>query len=209
MMGIYKITNKTTSKIYIGSSTNVETRFYGHKLLLKNGTHSNGFLQNAWNKYGSEDFIFEIVEEVEDSRQLFPREQYYMDLYSAYRREFGYNLAICADSPTRGTVFTYEHRQKLSKSKLGTKRPIEVRLKIAEYRTGQKHRAESIQKMKIVQSGKIISKQQRENISRKLTGRKLSDSHKKRIGLSRKGIPRSEDTKNKIRNTLLGRNNGK
>ena len=51
---------------------------------------------------------------------------------------------------------------------LGKKHNDETKLKISKSILGKKHSQESIEKMKIVQKGKIISVEQREKISRKL-----------------------------------------
>ena len=49
--GIYKITNKINNKKYIGQSIHVKERIAEHKNQLKNNTHHNQYLQNAYNKY--------------------------------------------------------------------------------------------------------------------------------------------------------------
>ena len=60
--GIYKIRNLINNKIYIGSTINFRQRWYTHKTLLTNNKHPNSHLQNAWNKYGPANFVFEIME---------------------------------------------------------------------------------------------------------------------------------------------------
>ena len=62
MIGIYSIKNVKNNKVYIGSSNNIEKRIKDHFRNLKNNRHSNQYLQNAYNKYGNESFIFEILE---------------------------------------------------------------------------------------------------------------------------------------------------
>jgi len=59
--GIYKITNIINGKFYIGSSVNLYNRNRGHHNKLVHGTHSNPKLQNSVNKYGIDNFTFEIV----------------------------------------------------------------------------------------------------------------------------------------------------
>ena len=58
--GIYKITNNVNGKFYIGSSQNISRRWYDHKRELRIQKHHNKYLQRAWNKYGEENFSFEI-----------------------------------------------------------------------------------------------------------------------------------------------------
>ena len=59
--GIYKITNTKNNKVYIGQSTNLKKRLNDHKSSLIRGQHRNYFLQNSVNKYGIENFKFEIL----------------------------------------------------------------------------------------------------------------------------------------------------
>ena len=96
MVGIYKITFIGTDKCYIGSSFNIATRKTTHLNYFKNGTHHSIKLQNAYNKYGVESLIFEVVEECANvSRdELFTREQYFIDLYDSFHN--GYNMSPSA-----------------------------------------------------------------------------------------------------------------
>ena len=59
--GIYKITNKIDGKCYIGQSSNIKKRFKDHRYDLKYNKHDNPYLQNAYNKYGKDNFKFEIL----------------------------------------------------------------------------------------------------------------------------------------------------
>ena len=60
--GIYYIQNKVNGKRYIGSSVNLRRRISKHFSLLANNRHHNHPLQNAYNKYGPEKFIYGILE---------------------------------------------------------------------------------------------------------------------------------------------------
>lgn len=74
--GIYAIKNKINGKIYIGSSSNIETRFKRHKRELKKGNHHNAHLQRSYEKYGDVNFEFYVLEETEN---LFEQEQNWID----------------------------------------------------------------------------------------------------------------------------------
>jgi len=74
--GVYKIINTVNNKCYIGSSINMRKRKSQHQLRLRSNKHGNVYLQNAWNKYGEDKFVFEILwycnkEEQQDSEQKF------------------------------------------------------------------------------------------------------------------------------------------
>lgn len=87
--GIYVIRCKSTGKVYVGSSKDIEVRWYHHKQQLKRGTHHSVKLQRAWDKYGEDDFEFEIVEEVIDGL-LTVYEQIYINHYNS--PVDGYNI---------------------------------------------------------------------------------------------------------------------
>jgi hypothetical protein len=61
--GIYKITNKINGKFYIGSSKDLTRRRKDHFRLLKKGVNHSTLLQRAVNKYGLNNFVFEIIVE--------------------------------------------------------------------------------------------------------------------------------------------------
>jgi group I intron endonuclease len=55
--GIYKITNVTNNKCYIGSAVNVYNRLGDHRKELRKDRHCNKHFQNSWNKYGEENLL--------------------------------------------------------------------------------------------------------------------------------------------------------
>jgi len=90
-MGIYGITCTITNKVYIGKSINIKNRWSAHRFMLRRGKHDNSYLQHAWNLHGEENFLFSIIEET-SKEDLQDKEIYYIDLYKACNRQFGYNL---------------------------------------------------------------------------------------------------------------------
>jgi group I intron endonuclease len=101
--GIYSITSKTNKKRYVGSSNRISTRWAEHIRNLKCNKHDNKYLQNHFNKYGKEDFIFEILEHVERGnlclidfkKLLLEREQFYLNDW----KNCEFNLLKIAGSP--------------------------------------------------------------------------------------------------------------
>lgn len=61
--GIYTITNKTTGRLYIGESLDIYRRWHDeHIPQLRKNLHYNKELQKDFNKYGEENFQFEVLE---------------------------------------------------------------------------------------------------------------------------------------------------
>lgn len=114
---IYKITNLVNNKVYIGLSNNIKKRYSRHKNDLKNNKHSNSHLQNAYNKYGKENFIFEILDCFDSVHDVNEAEIEYIRIYNSNDRSFGYNIQEGGSfSPT-----LEETKLKMSKSLKGRK----------------------------------------------------------------------------------------
>ena len=90
--GIYKIVNITNNKVYIGSSIDLSKREYKHNWMLINNIHDNTHLQNAFNKYGFENFKFQIIELCGEN-DLIVKENHHIRKYKSNESDFGYNLA--------------------------------------------------------------------------------------------------------------------
>lgn len=82
LKGIYCIENMTTSKKYIGStSVCFKVRLSNHRNCLNAHIHKNKYLQNAWVKYGESDFVFSILEIVDDESCILDREQWWINQF--------------------------------------------------------------------------------------------------------------------------------
>jgi len=80
MQAVYSLVCLTNNRVYVGSSIDYQKRGRRHLSELKNNKHKNIHLQNAYNKYGREAFVFSLIEEVLDKALLIEKEQYYIDL---------------------------------------------------------------------------------------------------------------------------------
>lgn len=135
--GIYKIINLQNNKVYIGSAIDIERRFAEHFYKLRCGKHQSSHLQAAWEKYGPSCFDYLIIEEVA-SDQLLVREQYYLDLFKSYEREFGYNTCNVAGNTLgyRHSLETIEAMSEIAKQRTHTE---ETKQKISEAHSGEKN----------------------------------------------------------------------
>lgn len=190
MSGIYQIYNPITNKRYIGSSIDVSFRLKTHLSRLRNGSHCNRHLQNAWDKY--KDFlIFEFLEECEPDECL-TFEQYYLDYYKSYNREFGYN--IDPEAKYAGKHLANETKNKIREKAIGRKRSIESIEKVRQFNLGSKKPKQS-KKMK-----------DRWDISKTYFGYNcLSEDRKKECAnkIRNKTIERYKDFNNKKNNIFL------
>jgi len=117
--GIYKILNKANGKFYIGSSYDILKRCKVHVYQLETSQHPNIYLQNNWDKYGSENFEFIVIEYCGEE-DLISREQYWLDETKCYEPEIGFNFL------------------KVAGSTLGSKRSEETKIKMSTWQRGRK-----------------------------------------------------------------------
>lgn len=98
MKGVYKIVCIVNDIIYIGSTTvSFIKRFKKHKQKLRYNYHENTYLQNMWNKYGSNNFKFEIVENLDNATnaEIRDRELFWINKYFPLGKNFCFNLTDC------------------------------------------------------------------------------------------------------------------
>ena len=123
--GIYQILNLINGKRYIGSAAGrgFDDRWDKHRKQLGNKQHHSIKLQRAWDKYGVDSFVFEIIEKCE-SVDCIRREQHYLDtvLFASCNNnkfnKLGYNICRIAGS-TLGVKLSDQTRQRMSIAKRG------------------------------------------------------------------------------------------
>lgn len=112
--GIYYILNIGANKIYVGSSSDVNKRKNEHFTTLRNNKHPNSYLQQAYNKYGEDKFIFGILQII-DVELLIEKEQHWMDYFQSHNPKYGYNIVPFADRH----ALSEETKAKMSAAKKG------------------------------------------------------------------------------------------
>jgi len=111
MIGIYKVTNKINKKFYIGKSKDIEKRWYGYKTF--HGQHKrDSYFLRALQKYGPDEFIFEVIEEC-SLENLNEREKFWIEKLQARNQEIGYNMRQGGDGGDTSKFINYS---KVSKS---------------------------------------------------------------------------------------------
>ena len=109
--GVYKITNITNNKIYIGSSKNILQRWKNHIRELETNSHKNLFLQSDWNVFGKDSFIFEILEECSIDEQYETEQKYLNELFPFHHSGTGYNILEKSVQRKDTNVKLYTHKK--------------------------------------------------------------------------------------------------
>jgi group I intron endonuclease len=128
-------------KVYVGQTFNVRKRWQNYKKISSSVKHQR-HLYNALKCYGSENFIFKIIDISSLTQlELTEKEEYYMDtVYDSRIRENGYNIRGAGNN---GTV-SEETKQKQSNRMKGNK----------HHQFGKKHSKEWNLNIKIGNMGK-------------------------------------------------------
>ena len=120
---MYVIRNTVNGKTYVGSTTvGLRRRLRHHWSALNRGAHRNSYLQNAWDKYGQQAFIAEVLEL--DPLDVVACEQLWMDALQP-----AYNISRTADVVS-GYRFTAEQRARVSAALKGKPKSAEHRANI-------------------------------------------------------------------------------
>ncbi|MEK6878084.1 MAG: NUMOD3 domain-containing DNA-binding protein, partial [Nanoarchaeota archaeon] len=115
---IYKATLKLDGRKYYGQTIRpLEERVKQHT--KRKGNQKSRFF-NAINKYGIENFIFEIIEECNSIEELNNREKYWITEDKTQDEKFGFNITAGGDDNPMNYP---ELRKKVAFSKMGEKNP--------------------------------------------------------------------------------------
>ena len=161
--GIYQIRNVVNEHIYIGSSTNLDRRKKTHFNDLSKNKHYNEYLQRAYNKYGEDKFIFEILITCSPS-ECIQHEQQFLD-----QQNPDYNLSKNATKSLVGCKRSDRFRKRVSKGRKGMKFSDEHRENIRKGHLGIKPSEETKEKMRAAQRKRRSDPKDREKTSKAIT----------------------------------------
>lgn len=112
--GIYCIKNKKNFKMYIGQSKDLDERRRSHVYHLKHKTHFNKHLQNSFNKYGIDNFFFDVLIYLPIS-YLDEAEKFFINLFKTNDLRYGYNKDT---GGTTNKIISKESRRIMSINKV-------------------------------------------------------------------------------------------
>lgn len=105
---IYKLTDLTNGKVYIGlTKRDPEIRKYEHF----HSCHNEG-LKESVKRYGIENFSFEVIDEADDFESLAQKERFWIEKFDSTNPQKGYNKAAGGAGPCE--VHWSEEARKLS-----------------------------------------------------------------------------------------------
>jgi len=212
---IYIIRNLVNNKVYVGSAVNTDKRWSQHKHSLKEGKHHSCLLQRVWDKYGEQNFKFEIIQEVQNPIHLLSYEQVFLDYYKSYEHDKGYNICKIAGSPF-GLKRSDEAKQKMREAKkniseetkqrlrqvnIGKKHSDETKQRMREANIGKKHSEET--KKKIRNSAKNLSEETRQKM--RDAAKNMTEEHKQKLREAHTGKKLSDETKQKMSKARTGK----
>jgi group I intron endonuclease len=143
MYVIYEIKNKSNDWRYIGCSKNYKKRWNEHQNDLNENKHHNVHLQRAWNKYGENEFEFNVLLNVESEKTMFLEEARIIE-----QEDMLYNIF---EGGLGGDRFTnHPNKEELRK----------------QFSISQKKRYESIEERKKANPFKDLTSDEREKMSK-------------------------------------------
>lgn len=191
LCGVYKITNIIDSKVYIGQSINIYARWKDHIHSLNRGDSRCTLLQRAWNKYGEENFSFEIIELCSED-MLDCIETKYIELYNS--QDSGYNIEPGGNNNKH---LSEETKKKIGDANRGRRHTDEAKKKMSEQRRGENnvmygkhHTDEARKKMSEAKKGKPGSPRsdyQKERARQANLGKEVSLETRRKLSEANKG----------------------
>lgn len=209
--GIYSITSRLTGVQYVGSASDIATRWRKHYYSLKRGKHHSLYLQRSWNAHGPQAFIFAVIERVERGsrllERLLAREQHYLDTLRP-----GFNCAPTAGS-SLGVKHSAEMREKVRQANLGRKMSLEARLRMSQARKGRKAWNKGIpcpEHVKAINAARRGEKRPQTSASLMghrgwNKGRTYGPEVRAKVSAAGKGRPKSDEHKRKIAEANRGK----
>ena len=190
-IGIYCIRNLVNNKIYVGGSTDIESRWVDEQYVY----NCNTYLGKDLKYFGIDNFEFIILEEC-PMEYLYKLEIKWILLLDSTNRDRGYNKNIGGGIPVSSNIIdgrkSSMFRQRLSLAHTGRKHSEETKAKIGASSKGRIH----VERTKRAQLKREEELQRR--LLRSAIKRHHSEETKKKISDTKKGTVVSEETRSRM-----------
>ena len=187
---IYKITNTVNGKMYIGETAekNPQIRWRGHKYAIREGKGCP-LLRTAFQKYGEENFTFEVIQECTKEERFIIEEQKIKEFNTLVPN--GYNATIGGiGGGFKGKKHSEETKKKMAKTTSEKYAALSPERK-EELRQKMKNRPKKEEK-------RIMTEEYRQKMRNIKLGKKLSEETRAKISNSLKNSVQKEETRKKI-----------
>lgn len=186
---IYVMHNISNNKIYVGKSHDPQTRWLKHLKVSKHKRNVEKFyIHRAISKYGIVNFTFTTIQSFKNEPDSLLAEKYWIKYFNSNTKNFGYNLTEGGEGCS-GRVMSEATKQKIREKALG-----------------RKHSPETIEKLRIINLGRVPTNiEQLRTINK---GKKLSTEHKEKISEAKKGVIFTQEHKDNMSKVRIGKNLG-
>jgi len=187
---LYLITDVINNKIYVGQTVRPNRRWNDHKWL--SGKKHEQYIHRAMNKYGIENFIYEVIaccKSLEDANET---EMQLIDQYNTRNKDSGYNVAPGGalpawnvglpkeQQPMYGKKQSSFQKQRMSEIHGGSTKPLhtdEWKQQASLWLTGRPVSLETRKKISEGNVGKTRSLETRNRTSKARTGLFSGEKH--------------------------------
>lgn len=137
--GIYIIRCLVNEKVYVGGSGSLKNRWRTHISSLNKNKHHSKELQNDFNKFGKENFEFQIIEQDIESEELRnEKEESLIQKLNSRNEKYGYNSAKKPRKTSFGIKRTPKQLEEMRNRNKGKKLSEETKRKLSEATKGEK-----------------------------------------------------------------------
>lgn len=191
---VYLLKNTVNGKVYVGQTWQTLNERWKNGAGYKNCV----LLQRALDKYGPDNFLYEVVGLASSQENADYLEVYFIEFYHSLDRKYGYNLKTGGSNGKPSE----ETRQKLSTANLGKTLSSDHRQKISDAHKGKTFSPEHIKNMSLGNKKLGIRPPS-------ALGRKHSQEVKGKISEAMSNRIVSPETKDKLSKIMKGRDLGK
>lgn len=198
---IYKHTNLENDKVYIGQTTykKPERRWRsGHKKYI-----NNPYFKNSIIKYGWDNFSHEIIHEIKDiDRENLINRLNDIETAEIQKHNSLYPNGYNCMSYGRNSIISEATRKKHSISSTGRRHTEETKQHLRELATGRGHTDETKIKLSKIGKSRETNKKAIVGMTKANRGKIHSEEHNRRISESKLGHETSQETRDKIAQTV-------